>query len=289
MEAEQTRQSGTARRRRSGGCGGQIVNLVTALLLLAAVGVLVFLGVALFAPGVLANTPLAGLSGGSSQPAEPTPTLVAVAALPTLTPTEPVPLLQATWTPLPTERSSEAETEVTPTPLAVTTTPFPTFTPSNTPFIPTRTPTGTPTNTPTNTPTATPLGPTATPQPTRSAFPFTKTDNSPFYLQNFANNARCDWMGIAGEVLDLNRNPVPAGGYRVHIWGSGIDERVTVGDAPAYSPSGWEQFLFNAPVVRDYNVQLETSNGTAVSQVYGVQTRASCNQNLVRVDFVQNH
>ena len=96
-------------------------------------------------------------------------------------------------------------------------------------------------------------------------------------------------MGVAGEVLDLNRNPVPVGSYQVHVWGSGLDERVVVGGAPAYSPSGWEQFLFNSPVVRDYNVQLETPSGTAVSQVYSITTRASCSQNLVRLDFLQNH
>jgi hypothetical protein len=118
--------------------------------------------------------------------------------------------------------------------------------------------------------------------------PFVKTESSPFYLQNFANNAGCDWMGIAGEVLDLDRNPVVAGSYRVHIWGSGIDERLTVGTAPAYSPSGWEQFLFDSPVVRDYEIQLETSSGTAVSPIYAVRTRASCNENLVRFDFIQN-
>jgi hypothetical protein len=75
----------------------------------------------------------------------------------------------------------------------------------------------------------------------------------------------------------------------VHVWESGIDERLTVGSASDYGPSGWEQFLFNSPVIRNYNVQLETPNGTAVSQVYNVQTRASCNQNLVKFDFVQNH
>lgn len=96
-------------------------------------------------------------------------------------------------------------------------------------------------------------------------------------------------MGVGGEVLDLFRNPVTAGSYKVHVWGSGIDERVTVGTAPDYSPSGWEQFLFNSPVVRDYNVQLETVNGTAVSQVYNFTSHASCNENLVRFDFVQNH
>jgi hypothetical protein len=96
-------------------------------------------------------------------------------------------------------------------------------------------------------------------------------------------------LGIAGEVLDLNRNPVADGQYRVHVWGGGIDQRPTVGGAKDYSPSGWEQFVANTPLVRDYNVQLETVNGTAVSEVYTVQTRASCNQNLARFDFVQNH
>ncbi|MBP6471178.1 MAG: hypothetical protein KA362_17435, partial [Chloroflexi bacterium] len=84
-------------------------------------------------------------------------------------------------------------------------------------------------------------------------------------------------------------NPVAAGSYVVHVWGSGVDSRLQVGSAPDYSPSGWEQFLFDSPVIRDYEVQLESSSGTAVSQAYRVQTRASCNQNLVRFDFVQNH
>ena len=122
---------------------------------------------------------------------------------------------------------------------------------------------------------------------TKSA-PFVKTESSPFYLQNYANNAGCDWMGMAGEVLDLDHNPVPAGSYRVHLWGSGVDSRVMVGTAPAYSPSGWEQFLFDSPVVRDYEIQLESVGGTAVSPIYAVQTRASCNENLVRFDFIQN-
>jgi hypothetical protein len=109
------------------------------------------------------------------------------------------------------------------------------------------------------------------------------------YLQNFANAAGCNWLGIAGEVLDLNRNPVPPGQYQVHVWGSGIDERVPVGGAPAYGPSGYERSVNNAPAIRDYNLQLETVSGTSVSEVYSVQTRASCNQNLLLMNFVQNH
>jgi hypothetical protein len=221
-------------------------------------------------------------AGGGGETAVIAPTTAAIAIIPTST-TTPIPTLsqlQPTWTPQALAVASEDDEFYTPPPSRTPTAP---------PVFPTNTPTSTATPTPTNTPTETPVGPTPTASATFSPFPFTKSDSSPFYLQNFANNAGCSWLGIAGEVLDLNRNPVAKGSYQVHVWDSGINERVLVGDAPAYSPSGWEQFIFTSPVVRSYKVQLETPNGTPVSQVYTVTTRASCNENLLRFDFVQNH
>ena len=117
---------------------------------------------------------------------------------------------------------------------------------------------------------------------------FTKAAFSPLYLQNYANSYGCDWLGAAGEVLDSNRRPVLNNSYRVHIWGSGIDEYTSVGGAPAYSPSGWEQTLHDSPIVRDYQLQLETMDGTAVSPIYAIRTRAACNENLLRFDFLQD-
>lgn len=267
---------------------GRLMSMAAALLLLISMAL-----VALVALFFLAPERLPQLTFLPELPALPTlavpvalapeealPTLVAAIELPTATPTPEAAGLVPTWTPpssLPT---------VTPLPL---TTLKPSVTPSPLPIFPTKTPTPTATPTNTNTPTATPLGPTPTPSPTRSAFPFTKTDNSPFYLQNHANNAGCGWLGLAGEVLDLARNPVTVGSYRVHVWGGGIDERVIVGGAPNYGPSGWEQFVFDSPVMRDYNVQLESPNGTAVSQIYRVQTRPNCTENLLQINFVQNH
>jgi hypothetical protein len=117
---------------------------------------------------------------------------------------------------------------------------------------------------------------------------FLKSPESPQYLQNYANNAGCNWLGIAGVVLDLQEYPVASGEYRVHAWGSGINIRVSVGGAPAYGPSGYEVFLGDAPAVKDYSLQLETADGRAVSPVYEVQTRASCNQNLLYFVFLQD-
>jgi hypothetical protein len=217
---------------------------------------------------------------------------------------EPLPTLIATLAPPPTATEvqevvdSGAESEIvlppTLTPAraqdmatsAPVNTLAPTLTPSVTPTFPPPTPSRTPTPTPTDTPTP---GPSATATATFSPFPFTKDSASPQYLQNFANSAGCNWMGVAGEVLDLDGNPVTPGQFVVHVWDSGIDQRVKAGDAPAYGPSGYEQFIFDAPRVQEHSIQLETSNGTAVSQVYRFQTRASCNQNLIWFIFVQNH
>jgi hypothetical protein len=263
---------------------GSLVNILSAMLLVAAGLFLLVAAIVFMAPNLLPSEVASSLGISERTDGRATPTLMALAVVPSLTPThtaQPVSsgsLLAPTWTPM--------SLQATAVPVPATSTLRPTLTPSITPTFPPSTATRTPTATATET--ATP-GPSPTTTNTRSPFLFTKSDHSPFYLQNFANSAGCNWMGIAGEVLDMDRNPVASGRFRVHIWESGIDERVPVGGAPAYGPSGWEQFLFDSPVVRDYSVQLETTNGTAVSQVYRVTSRASCNQNLVRLDFVQNH
>jgi hypothetical protein len=207
------------------------------------------------------------------------PTLIAAAQIPSATFTPQFPTLAPTWTAIPVGPTA------TTVPLSTL---RPSVTPSIVPTLPSRTPTPTNTATPTDTPTATPTGPTPTPSPTRSQYPFTKTEISPIYLENRAG-AGCRWLGVAGVVLDVNQRPVPAGSYLVHVWDNGVDQRVAAGSAPAYGLSGWEVVLFDSPVVRDYNVQLESPNGTVVSQVYRVQTRASCDENLLQIDFVQNH
>jgi len=263
-----------------------IVGILTALIAIAAVFVVVMLVYVL----VSDNNFITDRFGASE--AEPLPTLV-----PTLPPV-PSPTEIQEIVEVPSGDGGSGSSDVvlppthTPVPVEATSTPVPintlqpTLTPSVTPTFPPPTPTRTPSPTPTDTPTP---GPSATATATFSPFPFTKDQNSPQYLQNFANNAGCNWMGVAGEVFNLEGNPVAPGEYVVHVWDSGIDQRVSVGDAPAYGPSGYEQFIFDAPRVQDHSIQLETSNGTAVSQVYRFQTRASCNQNLIWFSFVQNH
>lgn len=271
-----------ARQKRPRGCVATLVNFIAAIVMLLACGAIFLFGYFLFGTDSTVEAPafIEQFVDQISDRQFVQPTAVSIAIRPTETDTPTPSLIQATFTPMPP----------LPTPtFAPTNTPTPIQSPTPRPTLPSRTPTPTATHTPTHTPTATPTGPTPTTPPTRSAFPFTKTDTSPFYLRNFSNSSGCDWLGVAGEVLNLEKNPVAVGSFRVHVWGEGVDQRAIAGSAPIYSDSGWEVFLFDAPVVREYNVQLESANGTAVSQVYRIQTRASCDDNLVRLDFIQNH
>ncbi|MEM9777142.1 MAG: hypothetical protein AAF902_21360, partial [Chloroflexota bacterium] len=76
--------------------------------------------------------------------------------------------------------------------------------------------------------------------------------------------------------------------YRVHIWDGGVDVRLDTSSKRDYGPSGWEQFIFNKPVERSFNIQLETVSGTPVSEVYRVQSVDDCNRNLLYFIFIQN-
>ncbi|MFK7802764.1 MAG: hypothetical protein AB8G95_14105 [Anaerolineae bacterium] len=257
----------------------RLANIITAAVLMALLIVVIIFALFLARPDLFP-----GASAALPEVAQVTPglpTIAAVIEVPTETFT-PVPTVQPTNTPPAT--ATFAPPTSTPTKQA-TSTPTPTVALESAALVP---PTRTPTPTPTPTWTPTPRGPTPTPSNTPSAFIFTKTSDSPIYLRNYANSAGCSWAGIAGEVLDVAGNPVATGLYRVHIWDGGVDVRVNTSSKREYGPSGWEQFIFNEPVARSYNIQLETVSGTPVSEVYRVQSKDDCNQNLLYFIFVQN-
>ncbi|MCI0398342.1 MAG: hypothetical protein L0332_31980 [Chloroflexi bacterium] len=116
---------------------------------------------------------------------------------------------------------------------------------------------------------------------------FVKSEGSPFYLQNYANNDGCDWLGVGGELFDLNGQPVEPGQYLVHLWGNDLDETSAAGSALAYGPSGWEVALGSAPVVLAWQVEVLMPNWEPVSPAYTFETHASCSENLVYFVFLQ--
>lgn len=100
----------------------------------------------------------------------------------------------------------------------------------------------------------------------------------------------CDYLVIAGQVWDLQGDPV-LGSAQVHLFGSlggyEIDETSDPGSAAVYGQSGYEFILKG--LVLDSNtaltIQLEDDNGNQFSSSYFVQTYQDCQRNLILINF----
>ena len=122
-------------------------------------------------------------------------------------------------------------------------------------------------------------------EPTLSPFPFTLKDGQAIVTSNFANSAGCAWEGIGGQVTDINDQPI--GQIRVHVFGSGIDTYTASGTNTLYGPSGWEVPLSNAVSTNTYYVELQSAQGTPISETVQVTFPGVCRQNLALVNFRQ--
>jgi hypothetical protein len=183
--------------------------------------------------------------------------------------------------PLPTETPT-----VTPTFTATVNSPTPS--PS-----PTRTPTATPTVTSTpvirggSAPTQTTTARAATqPQYTLSPFPFTV---KPVKFTSNTTKEGCDWQSIAGTVLDLSGRPIKGLAVRVTGSNGNIDEVQYSGTELRFGDSGFEVFLGAKPREDEYTVQLLGRTGAPISETVTINTKATCDQNVALVNFVQNH
>jgi len=200
-------------------------------------------------------------------------------------------------------------------PVLVLASPIPTDTPTHTPTPepPTPTPLATSTSTPTatNTATATPTitntpvvggasaaaaSPTqglaavtarpTLPQYTQSPFAFT---TKPIRYQANTTKEGCEWMSIAGTVVDLEGKPIKGIAIRVSGSNGNIDEVHYSGTENRFGDSGFEVFLGPKPREDQYKVQVLGRTGAPISDTITVDTRSSCNENVAVIGFVQNH
>ena len=200
--------------------------------------------------------------------AKAVPTLAQVLSLPTPTATPlPTDTPVVSWTPVPTR------------------TPWPTDTPN--PPTPSPSPGPSPTFLPTPTPQDVENNPEPDqPLPTRSNYPFALQNNEIVYTQYFFSET-CNWLGIAGQVLDKSGNHIL--GLPVVLNGGGFQNVVTYsGDAPAYGKSGWEHFIDNQVKEGDFTIQLYDNQGQPISDQVQVHTRADCRTNLIVLIFELN-
>jgi hypothetical protein len=216
-------------------------------------------------------------------PPPPTPTLLQFPTA-TITPLS----LPATWTPSPTVPPSE------------TPTPRPTYTlePSFTPFFltpqkntPTQTeiPTITPTATLTPTPTTTTTLATPTTSPSPTGMPFAATVD---YMASttYHPDAGCNWMGVAGLVVDKNNSPILYLSIRLggKIGDQPIDFRGLSGTAPTYGQSGFEFVLGNKPIASTQSLWIQLFDQQDImpltDKIY-LDTVEDCAKNLIMVRF----
>lgn len=167
--------------------------------------------------------------------------------------------------------------------------------------------TWTPTVQPTSTPV--PATPTTPPVPTVSAIPTigsteVSTDPNaeyPFVLKSspipmnvtvFHTDGDCNWQGVAGQVVDLQGRAVV--GMLVRLTGIYNGKSVTMttltGGAQAwYGESGYEFVLGDKPVDSTglLSVQLTDQSFLPVSEKAVFDTYASCEKNLILINFKQ--
>jgi len=195
----------------------------------------------------------------------PPPTLPAMVELPTITPTTVIITLPPTWTP--------------------TNSPVPTFT-----DIPQPTSTFPPTPTPIT------LSPTPLPSETRppSGYPFAVREGSPKAIPNIYHpELGCAWMGVGGQVVDMNGAPVI--GLIIQLGGTLPGSRIPehfitlTGVAINYGRSGFEFKLADGPIASKKSLWLQLlnqSSGPISDKVY-FDTYENCEKNLIIIDFKQ--
>lgn len=174
----------------------------------------------------------------------------------------------------------------------------PTATPTPEIFLPdawTSTPTQThpPTATPppTETPTPTPEPTEVTPEATATGPPFALQAGAPVLTPNIANDLECDWMGVGGQVFDLEGDPVTELGVHLEgeIGGQPIEMDSLTGSAQQLGPAG---YLFNVsdhPIASSETLwlQLNDTAGVPLSDPIYLTTSDSCDENFVLVNWKQ--
>lgn len=149
------------------------------------------------------------------------------------------------------------------------------------------------------------VGPTNTTAPTQTAIiapavtpaavdvpDYVLQAGSPAWLPNFAQpDLACNFLGIAGQVFDKNRNPVKM--LVVEVGGSlGGDEVFGLsltGNAPTYGPAGYEIRLVDHLVESNSSIwiQLFDLGGNPLSSQIFFDTFADCDKNLILINFVE--
>lgn len=131
-----------------------------------------------------------------------------------------------------------------------------------------------------------------TPTPFVGYYSF-KIQNEPNAINGeiFKPDLGCSWLGVAGQVFDLQGRPVK--GIRVWLRGSlngrQIDMLGLTLDSSPYGPSGFEFTLGDAPISSSGKLYLQLLDqaGIPISDKVYFNTYDDCARNLILINFRQ--
>jgi hypothetical protein len=107
----------------------------------------------------------------------------------------------------------------------------------------------------------------------------------------FKQDRTCNWMGVAGQVFDLQGRSIPGITVQVSgpLYGKDIQFLSMTGSAPWYGTGGYEIFLTDKPMDSqgEYQVRLVDQTGRGLSPRFSFDTSSDCAKNLVIVNFKQ--
>ena len=122
------------------------------------------------------------------------------------------------------------------------------------------------------------------------SYPYHIQNGTPVFIQNFAHaDAGCNWLSVAGQVFDASGAPVK--NLQVSISGSLSGSPVNLlgvtGQADQYGPGGYEIQLGSQAVTSTDTlfIRLLDGNGNPISDQIPFNTSASCDQNVVLINF----
>ena len=139
-------------------------------------------------------------------------------------------------------------------------------------------------------PETTPILPTETPFSGYYAFAL-QNDINAIQSTLFKPNYGCNWIGVAGQVSDLQGRPVM--GVRIWLRGTYNGKRVdllslTLESSP-YGPSGFEFTLGDIPLnsTQNLSIQLLDQANIPISDRVYFDTYEDCQKNLILINFKQ--
>jgi len=101
----------------------------------------------------------------------------------------------------------------------------------------------------------------------------------------------CNWMGVAGQAVDINNSPVLY--LAIHISGTVggkyIDYISATGTAPNYGRAGFEFYLGDKPLssTKTLTIQLTDQQNIPLTEPIKLTTFNDCTKNLILIRFKQ--